>query len=161
MSTRAVLRGKIHLVLRFCSSCQQQRPIREFDLGAAQLSRTCLGCADERLRTEDPRDRSQRTAQILTLEQRRRELYAALVAVDAQIVDVRASSLPHIQLPVLEKRRRELIAALVTTDAQIADLHARPTPSRIVLEDRVCDEADETAFDDAADLGQHMHDELA
>ena len=147
---------------RFCSSCQQPRPIREFDLGAAQLSRTCLGCADARLRTEDPCDRSQRTAQILTLEQRRRELYASLVAIDAQIVDLRALPLPHTQVAALERRRRELIAALVTIDAQIADLHARPTPSRIVLEDRV-GEVDDTAFDDAvnaADLGTHTHDEL-
>lgn len=145
---------------RFCASCKQQRPIREFDLGAAQLSRTCLGCADERLRTEAPSDRSHRAAQITSLEHRRRELYAALVVVDAQIADLRSSSLPHTQLAALERRRRELIAALVTIDAQIADLHARPTPSRIVLEDRVGDDADDT-FDDVADLGNYAHDELA
>jgi hypothetical protein len=151
-------------VRRFCAGCKQQRPIREFDLGTAQLSRICLGCADARLRTEAPSDRSHRAAQITTLEQHRRELYASLVIIDAQIADLRASALPHAQahtqVAALERRRRELIAALVNTDAQIADLHARPTPSRIVLEDR---SGEDDTFDDvasAADLDSHPLDEM-
>ena len=50
----------------------------------------CLGCSDERLRTEDHRARSQRNAQISALEKRRRELIAALVKTDAEIADLRA-----------------------------------------------------------------------
>ena len=147
--------------MRYCSSCQQQRPIREFDLGAAQLSTTCSGCAHERLRTEDHRARSQRATQIAVLERRRRELIVALVNIDAEIVDVRArSSLLHTQVAALERRRRELIAALVKIDAEIADLRARPTPSRLVLDDG--GEVDEAPFDDGgADLGNRTHDEIS
>ena len=79
---------------RFCASCRQQRPIRDFDLGGGQLSTTCLGCADERLRTEDHRARGQRNAQLAALEKRRRELIAALVKIDAEIADLRARPTP-------------------------------------------------------------------
>jgi len=81
-------------VTRFCATCKQQRPLREFDLGGGQLSTTCLGCADERLRTEDHRARSQRNEQIAALEKRRRELIAALVKIDAEITDLTVRARP-------------------------------------------------------------------
>lgn len=148
---------------RYCATCRQQRPLREFDLGGGQLSTTCLGCAHERLRTEDHLSRSQRNAQIETLEKRRRELIAALVKIDAEIADLRAqpSQTRTLELAASEKRRRELIAALVKIDAEIADLHARPTQPRIVLVDDASD-ADGSTFDedvfgaDPGDLREEM-----
>ena len=80
---------------RHCATCRQQRPLREFDLGGGQLSTTCFVCAHERLRTEDHRARSQRNAQIATLESRRREMIAALVKIDAEIADLRARPTPQ------------------------------------------------------------------
>jgi len=86
---------------RHCATCRQQRSLREFDLGGGQLSTTCVECADERLRTEDTLARSQRNAQIATLENRRRELIAALVKTDAEIADLRARpTQPRIVLDV-------------------------------------------------------------
>jgi hypothetical protein len=81
-------------VTRFCAGCKQQRPLREFDLGGGQLSTTCLGCADERLRTEDHRARRERNEQIAALEKRRRELIAALVKIDAEIADLTVRARP-------------------------------------------------------------------
>lgn len=84
---------------RFCSSCQQQRPLREFDLGGGQLSKTCTRCSDERLRTEGHRARSQRNARIAALEKRRRSLILDLVKTDAEIADLRGRpSRPQILL---------------------------------------------------------------
>jgi hypothetical protein len=74
---------------RVCETCRGQRPLREFDLGGGQLSAVCLGCADERLRTEDQRARADRRSRIVELEKRRRELIAALVKIDAEIADLR------------------------------------------------------------------------
>lgn len=79
---------------RLCATCRQQRPLREFDLGGGQLSSTCLGCSQERLRTEDQRARVERASQIAALERRRRELIAALVKIDAEIADLRARPTP-------------------------------------------------------------------
>jgi hypothetical protein len=84
---------------RLCETCREQRPLREFDLGGGQLSSVCLGCADERLRTEDHLERTHRRARITELERRRRELIASLVKVDAEIADLRARpSAPRIVL---------------------------------------------------------------
>ena len=74
---------------RVCETCRAQRSLREFDLGGGQLSAVCLGCADERLRTEDHRARTHRRARIAELEKRRREMIAALVKIDAEIADLR------------------------------------------------------------------------
>lgn len=79
---------------RHCATCRQQRPLRDFDLGGGQLSTTCLGCSNERLRTEDHRARTQRNAQIAALESRRREMIVALVKIDAEIADLRARPTP-------------------------------------------------------------------
>lgn len=79
---------------RHCATCRQPRPLREFDLGGGQLSTTCLGCSNERLRKEDHRARTQRHAQIATLENRRREMIAALVKIDAEIADLRGRPSP-------------------------------------------------------------------
>ena len=84
---------------RLCETCRVQRPLREFDLGGGQLSAVCLGCADERLRTEDHLERTHRRARITELERRRRELIASLVKIDAEIADLRARpSAPRIVL---------------------------------------------------------------
>lgn len=168
---------------RLCETCREQRPLREYDLGGGQLSVTCHGCADERLRTEDHRARSQRRARIAELERHRRELIAALVKVDAEIADFRARPTPtritlddggevdvafadgcgiadpirrRARIADLERHRRELIASLVKVDAEIADLRARPTLPRIVLDDG--GEVDDASFDDAFgfDLGDRV-----
>ena len=89
-------------VTRSCATCRQQRPLREFDLGGGQLSATCLGCAHEKLRTEDQRARSQRNAQIAALEKRRREMIAALVKLEAEITDLRVSARPTSSRLVLD-----------------------------------------------------------
>jgi hypothetical protein len=81
-------------VTRACATCRQPLPLREFDLGGGQLSTTCLGCAHERLRTEDHLARSQRNAQLAVLERRRCELIAALVKIDAAIADHRERPAP-------------------------------------------------------------------
>lgn len=137
--------------------------MREFDLGGGQLSTTCFGCAEERLRTEDQRARAQRATQIAALEGRRRKLIASLVNIDSEISDVRElSALVHGKLAPLERRRRELIAALVKIDAEIVDLRARPTPARLVVD--VSDDVEDAAFDDvvgAGDLGRRSHDEMS
>lgn len=87
---------------RPCATCRQQRPLREFDLGGGQLSTTCLSCAHERLRTEDHRARSQRTAKIASLEKRRREMIAALVKIEAEIADLKVRPRPTPQRIVLD-----------------------------------------------------------
>ena len=150
-------------MLRFCSNCRQQRTLREFDLGGGQLSTTCLGCAHERLRTEDHRARSQRNTQLAALQCRRRELIAALVKADAEIANLRARP-TSTQLTALQRRhRRELIAALVKIDAEIADLRARRPPSRVALDDG--GEVDEAVFDEdafgVADPGDSTRDEMS
>ncbi len=81
-------------MMRHCATCRQQRPLREFDLGGGQVSTTCVGCSNERLRTEDHRARALRNAQITALETRRREMIAALVKIDAEIADLRARPTP-------------------------------------------------------------------
>jgi chromosome segregation ATPase len=114
------------------------------------------------LRTEDHRARSQRNAQITTLESGRRELIAALVKIDAEIADLRSRvSPPTAKIATQERRRRELIAALVKIDAEIADLHARPTPLSLVFDGGVVDDA---AFEEDfvfADPGDRPRDEMS
>lgn len=76
------------MVMRFCEACQQQRPIREFDLTGDQVIATCRKCADERTRAVDPTPA--RREQLAALERQRRSLIAALVKIDAEIAELRA-----------------------------------------------------------------------
>ncbi|HSX22290.1 MAG TPA: hypothetical protein VLE97_05895 [Gaiellaceae bacterium] len=76
-------------MLRSCASCQQPRPLRDFDLGGGQFSATCLDCASERARTDAKLSRSERAAKLVALETQRRSLIAALVKVDAEIATLR------------------------------------------------------------------------
>ena len=94
LSNSGLLRSKLSQMTRHCATCRQQRPLRDFDLGGGQLSTTCLGCSNERLRTEDHRARTQRNEQIAKLESRRREMIASLVKIDAEIADLRACPTP-------------------------------------------------------------------
>ena len=75
---------------RYCDSCKLHRPLRDFDLGGGQLSSKCLACAQERSRTEGQEARSQRLAEIASLEKERRSLIASLVKIDARIAELRA-----------------------------------------------------------------------
>jgi len=83
-------------VTRFCKSCQRQRPLRDFDLGADAAHVACLACEHEPASADVSRERSERRArqsrqeQIAELEDRRRGLIASLVRVDAEIAALRA-----------------------------------------------------------------------
>ena len=69
-----------------CTSCRQQLPLREFDLGGGQFSASCAACADERLRTEDAEQRGQRLIKLEVLEKQRSEMVVALLKIDGEII---------------------------------------------------------------------------
>ena len=71
-------------VRRFCASCRHHRPLRDFALGGARRS-TCRKCARGKTSTSGQTLRSQLSA----LEKERRALIAALVKLDAEIVELR------------------------------------------------------------------------
>lgn len=73
---------------RFCEACQQQRPIREFDLTGDQVVAICAGCSRARSNVADPSPA--RREQIAALERQRRSLIAALVKIDAEIAELRS-----------------------------------------------------------------------
>ncbi len=126
-SAVARLGCRILRVTRYCGACRQRLPLREFDLGDGQAQATCRSCAHRRSDTAH-RNREQ---QIAALERERRSLIAALVKIDAEIIELRGRS--NEQIVVLERQRRSLIAALVKIDAKIAELLGRPPPATFEL----------------------------
>ena len=78
------------VVTRFCDTCRQQCPIREFELADGQHSPTCRACAPERPSAAALRaERHERHEQLAALERQRRSLIAALVKIDAEIAELR------------------------------------------------------------------------
>ena len=77
---------------RLCDTCMQPRDLGDFELIGDLRGNTCHGCRGKKVAAVGRRARLIRRAELSELENRRRRLIAALVKVDAEIAELRASA---------------------------------------------------------------------